>query len=667
MDRRLLRYYDLELAHLRGMGVEFAREFPKIAGRLGIEGFSVADPFVERLMEAVAFLTARVHLKLDAEFPRFTQSLLETVYPHYLAPTPSMTMLQFQPTLDDPVLAQGFKIPRHAQVRSLIGKGDHTACVYQTGQEVTLWPIKVVEAKYYTRELASLEIPQATLAASNVKAGIRIRLQTTAALKFNQLALQRLQFYVHGAPDAQSRLFEQIIGHTVGAVVQPISRPAKWRQVIGTGQSAAGTNSPISTVGFEDSQALLPYGPRSFQGYRILQEYFAFPQRFYMFEVGGREGLQGAFKRGPDTTLDLILLLNHADLTLENALSAENFALCCAPAVNLFPADADRIHLTDKQSEFQVIPDRTRPLDFEVFNIQKVVGIGAGNEQIQEFLPFYRARDGEEGGAYYTMNRVPRVSSAKEQRFGARTRYPGSEIYLSLVDARNAPFKTDLKQLAVSITCTNRDLPLTVPIGRGDTDFTMESGAPVASIKSITGQPTPPRPSYAEADTAWRIISHLSLNYLSLTDAPLPPPPQGAAAGDPATGLHRDQGATALRDLLRLYAGPIDSRGNSGSGETPEFSVLKRQIEGVKTVSSRQVIRRVNKPGPISFARGLEVTVTMDEVNFEGTGIFLLGAVLDRFFAKYVSINSFTETVIRTLERGEVMRWPARLGLRHTL
>jgi len=639
MDRRLLRYYDLELQHLRGMGVEFAREFPKIAARLGMEGNTCADPFVERLLEGVAFLSARVHLKLDAEFPRFTQSLLETVYPHYLSPTPSMTMLQFAPNLEEPGLAQGHKIPREMRVKSQIAKGDSTACMYVTGHEVKLWPLKVMEAKYYTRELASLEIPQANLA--GVKAGIRIRLQTTAGVKFNQLSLTSLPFYINGPSDLQHRLYEQIVGHTVGIVVQPTTRPAKWREVITTGRGANG--SPVGMVGFEDAEALLPYGPRSFQGYRLLQEYFAFPQRFCQFEA---EGLQPAFKRGPETMLDVILLLNQIDLNLENAVEGHHFAMFCVPAVNLFSMHADRIHLTEKLSEFQVIPDRTRPLDFEVYNIEKVVGIGAGNEAVQEFAPFYRARDAEDGGAYYTLNRVPRVASAKEQRFGTRTRYPGSETYLSLVDAKNAPFSTDLKQLAVTLYCTNRDLALTVPVGRGPSDFSMETGGPVVAIKSITGQPTTPRPSYAESDTAWRIISHLSLNYLSLTDG------------------KGDQGAAALRDLLRLYTGPLEGHGGSDSSE---FMYIKKQVEGVKTISTRQIIRRVNKPGPISFARGLEVTVTLDEINFEGSGVFLLGAVLERFFCKYVSINSFTETVIRTIERGEVMRWPARLGQRNTL
>ncbi len=634
MDRRLLRYYDLELQHLRGMGAEFAREFPKIAGRLGMEGFTCADPFVERLLEGVAFLTARVHLKLDAEFPRFTQSMLETIYPHYLSPTPSMTMLQFQPQADEPGLAEGPKIPRHTTVRSLIGKGDQTPCQYRTGHEVTLWPLKVVEAKYYIRELASLEIPPAALVGA--KSGIRIRLQTTANMKFNQLVgLDALRFYLNAAGDQQARLYELIVGHTIGAVVQPITKPAKWREVIGP--------SPVKTVGFEEDQSLLPYGPRSFSGYRLLQEYFAFPQRFYHFEVGG---LQPAFKRAMDTQLDITLLFNSIDLNLENIVEGNNFALFCSPAINLFPMSADRVHVTEKLSDFQIIPDRTRPLDLEVHSVEKLVGMGAGNEQVVEFLPFYRARDSEEGGAYYQINRVPRVPSSKEQRFGTRTRYPGSDVYVSLVDAKNAPFRSDLKQLNASIYCTNRDLPLTVPVGRGSTDFTMDAGAPVSAIKSISGQPTMPRPSYAEGDTAWRIISHLSLNYLSLTDA------------------STEGGATALRDVLRLYTGPLESRGTT---DTAEFSYVKKQVEGVKFISTKPIIRRVNKPGPISFARGLEVTVTFDEINFEGTGVFLLGAVLERFFAKYVSINSFTETVIRTIERGEVMRWPARLGLRHTL
>ena len=628
MDRRLLRYYELELQHLRGMGAEFAREFPKVAGRLGLEGFTCADPFVERLLEGFAFMTARVQLKLDAEFPRFTQSLLETIFPHYLAPTPSMTMAQFQPLLTDAALGAGIVIPRGTGLRTQIGKGDQTACEYRTGHEVTLWPLQIVEAQYLTRELASFDIPQAALA--GIKAGVRIRLQSTATLNFSQLKLDDLVLYLNGTSDVQIRLYEQIVAHTQSAVFQTPQRPPRFREIL--------SPSPVRLVGYEDNEALLPHGPRSFQGYRLLQEYFSFPQRFLLVKLAG---LKALFQRCNENQIDIILLLKQADLALEGAIDARNFALFCTPAINLFPKRTDRIQLADGFAEYQVIADRTRPLDFEVHQILGVTGHGTRADQEQEFAPFYRARDADDGAAYYTINRVPRLASAREQRTGPRSRYPGSEVYLSLVDAKAAPYRTDLKQLSVSTLCTNRDLPLTVPIGRGTTDFTMDVGAPVVAIRSVSGQPTSPRASVAEGETAWRIISHLSLNYLSLVDTP-------------ATHPGQESGANSLRDLLRLYADTNDAH-------------LRKQIEGVKSVQSKPVIRRVATPGPIAFARGLELTILLDEGAFEGTGVFLLGAVLERFFAKYVAINSFTETVVRSTDRGEVMRWPARLGLRHNL
>jgi len=190
MDRRFLDLYNRELAHLRVMGAEFAEQFPKIAGRLGgLDEFQgCQDPFVERLIEGFAFLAARVQLKLDAEFPRFTQSLIETIYPHYLAPTPSMCIVQFKPQFDEKGLAEGFSIPRGCSLHSMLGKSEQTRCEYRTAHQVTLWPVKLNQAGYYTRELASLEIPTVP----NVKAGVRLRLQTTAGLRFNELKLDSL-------------------------------------------------------------------------------------------------------------------------------------------------------------------------------------------------------------------------------------------------------------------------------------------------------------------------------------------------------------------------------------------------------------------------------------------------------------------------------------------
>ncbi|MBK7982260.1 MAG: type VI secretion system baseplate subunit TssF [Candidatus Competibacter sp.] len=624
MDPRLLEYYNRELQHLREVGGEFAKEFPKIAGRLGLEGFECADPYVERLLEGFGFLAARVQLKLDAEFPRFTQHLLEIIYPHYLAPTPSMLVAQFQPDPTEGALDQGFVIPRGSELRSLLGKGDQTPCEYRTAHEVTLWPVELTEVQYFAGKepVALLDLPDL----NKVRAGVRLRLRTTLpGLTFDKLALERLTLFLHGGDELPMRVYEQLLSNTVLMVVRPGQRPAPWHEVV--------PGERIRRLGFADEQALLPYAPPSFRGYRLLHEYFVFPQRYLFVEL---VGLGPAVRRCADSELEILILLNRANAVLENSLETEHFALFCAPAINLFPKRADRIHLSEQVAEHHVVPDRTRPMDFEVYQVNGVTGIGAEGEE-QEFLPFYAAYDRldqHEQRAFYTMRRLPRQLSSQQRRSGPRSSYIGSEAFLSLVDAGEAPYRSNLKQLAVTALCTNRDLPLHMPIGLGETDFSMTSGAPVGSVRCLAG-PTKPRPSHAHGDTAWRLISHLSLNYLSLADT------------------DRRQGAVALRELLALY------------GDLAE-AATRKQIDGVRSVRAAPITRRAPIAGPIAFARGLEVNVTLDEGAFEGAGIFLLGAVLEQFFAKYASINSFTETVVHSSERGEIMRWPARIGKRHT-
>ena len=627
MDRRLLRHYNRELQHVRETALEFAQEYPKIAGRLGLDTTKAdecADPYVERLLEGFAFLAARVQVKLEGEFPRFTQSILETVYPHYLAPTPSAAVIRFNPDLAEGSLASGFTLPRDRALQSVLGKGEQTSCEYRTAHDVTLWPLEIVSAEYFTRNLASVHPPKI----EGVKAAIRIRLKTTAGLPFSKLALDRLTFYLVGADETPARIYATMLAHAAAVVVQPITTPPRWQHVV----RPAG----IHRVGVRDEDAMLPHGTKSFHGYRVIHEYFMLPQRYLFVEL---TNLAAGVKRCEAQELDLVVLLKEADLALETSLSAANFQLFCTPAVNLFPKRCDRIHISDRASEFHVVPDRTRPQDFEVYQVLGVSGYREGSELAREFRPFYSASDYEDdgagGGAYFAVTRVPRAPSAKEQQIGRRSSYAGSEVYVSLVDAKAAPYQSDLQQLGVESRCTNRDLPLRMPVGRGRTDFKLEESAPVESIRCVTG-PTAPRPSYAEGEFAWRAVSHLSLNYLSLADE------EGG------------RGASALRDLLKLY------------GEATEAHVRK-QIDGVKSIASRPVTRRVDTPGPIAFARGLEVTVTLDDPAFEGIGPFLLGGVLEQFLARYVSINSFTETIIRTSERGEIMRWPARTGRRHIL
>ncbi len=629
MDPKLLEYYNRELAHVRDMGGEFAAEFPKIAGRLGLSGFECADPYVERLLEGFAYLAARVQLKIDAEFPAFTQHLLEIVYPHYLAPTPSMAVVQLEPDLAEGALAEGFPLPRGTVLRGGTGKGGETPCEYRTAHEIRLWPLELTQAEYFTHTGPVAKSDLSILKQS--KAGLRLRLRMTAGLGFPQLAPGRadrfrLVLFLQGAEQIPFDLYAQILGSTTGVLVQPVVRPVPWIEVLPA--------SAVRPLGFDDEEALLPFAPTSFQGYRNLHEYFAFPERLLFVAI---DGLGATLQRIAEPEVDLILLFRQRTQSLEGRVTADNFALHCTPAINLFPKRFDRIHLNEGGPEYHVVPDRTRPMDFEVYRVDSVTGYGASSMEAQEFRPFYTATDltaGNREPAYYSVHRVPRRLSSRQQRQGPRTSYVGSEVYVNLVDAASAPWSHRLRQLAVTGLCTNRDLPLQMPVGTGSSDFTLESGAPVRSVRLRAG-PTRPQPSHAHGDTAWRLISHLSLNYLSIADS------------------DGGKGAAALRELLALYADLANPS-------------VRKQVEGIRSVASRPIVRRLPGIRPVTYARGLEIGVDCDEAAFEGTGTFLLGAVLERFFARYCSINSFTETALRS-DRGELMRWPATIGRRPVL
>jgi type VI secretion system protein ImpG len=412
MDQRLVRYYERELRHVRETAAEFARDFPKIAGRLSLDEFECADPYVERLLEGFAYLSARVQLKLDAEFPRFTQHLLDAIYPHYLCPTPSMCVVQIRPDLEDSGLASGFEVPRGTALRSTIGRSDQSACEYRTGHAVTLAPIELVEAQYHDRDLLSLDLPRDTRPA----AVIRLRLRASAGLLFEEIETDDLALYLRGSGNLPTRLYERIVAHTTGILVRPTTRPPAWSVRLHPSES-------LRQMGFDDDEALLPVGPRTFQGYRHLQEYFSFPERFRFLEISG---LRRGFERCGAPTIEILFLLDEGDPDLEQAVDESSFALHCTPAINLFPKRCDRIHVSDRFHEFHVVPDKTRPLDYEVYDITGVTGVGGQIDDERSFRPFYKASDLDEdtgdGGAFFEAARKSRQLTDRERRSGRRSR-----------------------------------------------------------------------------------------------------------------------------------------------------------------------------------------------------------------------------------------------------
>jgi type VI secretion system protein ImpG len=620
MDTRLLKHYESELAYLREMGAEFANSYPKIASRLGMDGVEVLDPYVERLLEGSAFLSARVQLELEMQYPAFTSHLLEIVYPHYLAPTPSMMVAQLAPDMGNASLVDGYVVPRHTKLRSRLTEGAQSACMYRTSNDLTLWPIEIAQAEYIDGRGAL--VAAGVTHGKEARAAIRLRLKRHGGEPIAELGLDRLSLFLGGQGARGWQLHQLLCTETTGLVARSTDRRADWTMSLG---------GSVEPSGFSKAEALLPTPRQAFDGYRLLQEYFAMPERYHFVDL---TGLSAGFARTIGDTMDVYILLRDGLPQIESGITPDAFALNCVPAINLFEKRCDRVQVTSQNVEHHVVADRTAAQDYEIHSLLKVTGIAPDGEDDIDFRPFYSADDFSPAGdghlTYYTQKRKMRQRTEKERLKGARTSYLGAETYLALVDSDEAPYNPEMTQLAVRAMVTNRDLSMLLPTGQKDL-FYLPDGGPVASITTPVN-PTRPRPTLAQGDAAWRLISHLSLNYLSIADAD---------SGD---------GAAALRELVGLYAPKGDRATNM-------------QLEGIISVSSRPIVRRISDGMLSTAVRGLEITLEFDESFFEGTSVYLLGSVLERFFRKYVTINSFTETVLKTQQSGEIARWRPEIGL----
>jgi type VI secretion system protein ImpG len=623
MDAKFLEFYNQELKFIRETGSEFAKEYPKIAGRLGLEGFDCSDPYVERLLEGFAFLSARIHVKLDASFPKFTQHLTELLFPTFLQPSPSMLIAQFNPDFDEGTLAEGVTIPRQTALHSLLSKGEQTSCEYRTASDVTLWPIKLIKADYINaQELVSYTTKLSLKYAP--KSAIMLTLESAPGIKFSEMSLDSLMLHIRGTESFPLYLFEAICKGYQGCLYR--SGDKLWRH-----QEA---NTQTTPHGYDKDDALLPYCNRQFDGFRLLKEYFAFTKRFLFISI---DSLQATLSQCNSEKIQLLLLLDHNDNRLENLVSEDNFALHCAPAINLFPKRAERINVSKLTSDFHIVPDKLRPLDFEVCSVSRVKGFSSGIESNTDFLPLYGADESQKNNrsAYYTLNRDARNLNINQRKFGHRSSYIGTEVYISLVDPKNAPVADDLRQLAIETLCCNRDLPLMMPLGKGKTDFTIETGAPCESVRCV-GEPTRPNSPSSEGNISWNLIQQLSINFLGVND------------NDSVSAL------TKLKTLLGLMMNKKDHE-------------QMKQVDGIIDLKTRQITSRLPFSGPICFGRGVAIEITVDELAYEGNSTFILGMVLDQFFAQYVSVNSFTQLILRGSDRGEIHRWPIRIGLQSAI
>jgi type VI secretion system protein ImpG len=619
VDPRLLQFYNAELSYLRETAREFGEEHEAVASRLGLKTPTDPDPYVERLLEGVAFLSARVQLKLEDQFPDFTQHLLQAIQPHYLAPMPSICVAGFEPREGDQVLVKGHLVKRGTTLSATATDHEDAQVTFRTGHDVTLWPLKIKEAEY----LASRAAIAGYAAAAKVQAeaGVRIRIAATEGVDLGKVLCDALPFYFDGSESVPNEMYRHWIGDTVAVLAQPAdSASGAWDLLPRPRQ-----------VGFEDEQALLPAEERSFRGYRLLSEYFACPERFLFAEL---TGLRPTFARSKQE-VEIVLLFSRQSPLLTGAIGPSNFRLFATPAINLFERQLDRVQVTPHDHEYLVIPDRRRRLDFELFRILDVHAYARDNVEPRPVAPLYAfgalLYDWREA-VFYTARITPRRLSTREQRRRRRSEYTGTETWISLTAPGDAARLEDVHELAVRALVTNRELPELLTF-RGAQHFSVE-GVPARTV-SVLRAPSRPRPPLGLGESAWRVIGHLKPNYATL-----------------ASEDHDNPGV--LRDHLALYM-PADD------------AALRKQIDGVLAISSRKVTRRVPGLDRLAVARGHRIALKLDDGAFDNSRMFLFSAVLERFLAEFATVNSFTETVVDSAIEGRIMQWPPRVGRRHNI
>ncbi len=600
MDDKLLNYYEKELTFIRKMGVEFAKKHPDLARMLLLEPERCSDPHTERLIEAFALISGRIHKKIDDDFPEITESLLSILYPHYNNPIPSMSVVEFIPGKQD-IPEAGYTIEKKTMLYS--EPVDGNPCQFATCYPVMLRPIEVVTA----------ELCEPKKLVKGAVQAIVIQLRTPNNLSFSQIDCGKLRFFLNGADQHVFHLYELLFNNVCHVECESTNQQ-------GVGEIISLTPEDIEPVGFNSEEYVLPYSSRSFPGYILLFEYFCFPHKFLFFDLNGLGKVKGMDLKD---TLDIWIYLR-TDAKSGLLVDKDTFCLNATPVINLFKRIAEPIRIEHRKNEYRIIPDIRRQDTTEVYSVDRV---SASSSSISgkgvEYKPFYSLRHhpGEEDdiGAYWHIQRIDSGKMGDE----------GTEVFLSFTDLDFKFIDLESEILTIHTTSTNRDLPAHLPFLREDgntiqeDDFSMEIAAPVDYVKCLM-QPTHVRRPALGGKLQWLLISHLSLNYLSIV--------QG--------------GEGALKEILSLY-----NFDNSPS--------TRRQISGIVSLQSKYVTKRKGQ----SFCRGVHVTIVFDENKFAGTGFYLFASVLERFLGQYVSVNSFSQLAVKTRQSEEVLKeWAPRSG-----
>ena len=603
----LLPHYERELTLLRQHARQFAERYPKIAGRLLLSGENVEDPHVERLIESFALLAARVHKKLDDEYPEFTSALLQVLYPHYLRPFPSCSIAHMDVGQSVAQLTAAIEVPRGTVLSTRPIRG--VQCKFRTSYPVWIAPLGVQSARYENVVRAPDKTSLPAQASSVIT--LEIALLSEQA-NFQSLQLPSLRLFIDAESVLVAQLRKALFHGRVGLMLE--HRAGAWQPL---------ADACISSVGFADDESLLNFDARSAQAYRLLSEFFAFQEKFNFIDIDFSQLTARLPEQCRSFKLHFLLqspLEAGLDERLLEQISTQHFKLQCTPVVNLFKQHADPIRLTHEHVEYPVVADHRRAYAYEVYSLDSVYKVvqTAQGESILEYRPFYSLKHGDKAGErrYWHLSRDEVVAEIS----------PGFEYQIALVDSDFDPAAVQTETLSMELTCTNRDVPAQMPYGRSEGDLFLEGGA--ARTIKLLRKPTQTWRFKRGRGGQWRLISHLSLNHFSLTS----------------------MGGEVLREALALY-------NITGSAQNT------RMIEAIQEIKQIPAVTRVaGNPFPV-FVRGVEVRITLNEDGFVGTGVHLFAQMLDHFFGMYVHANSFTQLVFVAANTGEeILRCKPRNG-----
>ena len=610
MRDELLQYYEKELAYLRLSGAAFAERYPKIASRLLLDQTATADPHVERLLEAFAFLAARVHLKLDDDFSEISEALLSVVAPHALRPIPAMSIAQLTLDPEQGKLTTGLAVPRGSALYTKPVKATGAPCRFRTCYDTTLWPLTVTRAQW--RSPDQLSPPVTGVSATGA---LRVELQCLPDVRFDKLELKKLRLHLHGVGSLVPTLYEVLCNNTVEIHIRDIgSTPPRKPVVL--------PPSALRPVGFEPDEGTLPLQRRSLLAYRLLQEYFTFPEKFFFLDVSGFDQARAA---GFGSRAEVIFLVSSFERgerreDLEKGVSEDTVLLGCTPIVNLFTQDSEPVAVTPAQTRFPLVADARRRESTRVFSVDEVVAATPGAPDVKHLEALYSIRHGGEGPQSFWYARP--TSDAWGDK-------GTPDLELSFVDRAGRDTRPPVETVTARLTCFNGKLADNLTFQDDAGDLTLPGGGPIQKIVGLT-KPTRMIAPPLGKSVLWRLISQLAINYFSLVEG----------------------GADTLKEILRLH-----NAGDSVAGE--------KQIQGILDVRGAPCYARIEGEHGLSFARGHRVEITLDEEQFAGGSVYLFASVLERFLGVYTTLNSFSVLAVRTRQRKEVLReWPARAGVK---